>query len=199
MRISVALCTYNGSKYLKEQLDSIASQSLLPDELVICDDGSLDATESIVRAFEKTALFKVVFLRNEKNLGSTLNFEKAISCCSGDLIALCDQDDLWLPLKLEKLTAAIEADARIGGAFSDALLIDGSGRDLASTLWSQVQYIPDRNSTDLDRKTLLRHNVVTGATMMFRSSLRPMLMPIPRQWVHDGWLAWMLVLKARLV
>jgi glycosyltransferase involved in cell wall biosynthesis len=197
MLISVALCTYNGGKYLKTQLDSIALQSQPPDELVICDDGSKDDTEAVVGDFARSAPFPVVFIRNERNLGSTKNFEKAILHCRGELIALCDQDDVWLPHKLEKLTAVIQSDPGIGGAFSNALLIDGQGKALRSTIWEQVEYSP--KSDTLGQQTLLRHNVVTGATLIFRSALRSAILPIPALWIHDGWIAWMLVLYARLV
>src|SRR5882762_9087557 len=100
MKISIAMCTYNGARYLREQLDSIAAQTRPPSELIVCDDNSLDETREIVAGFAASAPFPVRLGVNEQNLGSIRNFERAIKLCEGDLIALSDQDDVWLPEKL---------------------------------------------------------------------------------------------------
>ncbi|MFB0908581.1 MAG: glycosyltransferase, partial [Spirosomataceae bacterium] len=81
--ISVAMCTYNGERYLVEQLNSLLTQTCLPNELVICDDGSTDGTLEILENFQKNVLFKVLIHKNEKSLGTTKNFEKAVKNCSG--------------------------------------------------------------------------------------------------------------------
>lgn len=99
--ISVALATYNGEKYIAEQLASLAAQTLPPAELIVCDDGSEDRTLELVEAFAKTARFPVHIHRNERRLGYRANFMKAAGLCSGDLIAFCDQDDVWDQRKLE--------------------------------------------------------------------------------------------------
>ncbi|MGA9069058.1 MAG: glycosyltransferase, partial [Terracidiphilus sp.] len=124
LRISVALCTYNGERYLREQLNSIASQTRVPYEVVICDDNSTDATLDIVESFVQSVSFRVRVEHNSFRLGSTHNFEKAIQSCTGDLIALCDQDDVWRPDKLSVQAARLESDSSIGGLFSDASLVD---------------------------------------------------------------------------
>src|ERR1700704_2935070 len=108
LRIWVALCMYNGADFLSEQLESIAAQTRLPDELVVCDDGSSDDSTDIVRNFAKNASFPVRLEVNEKNLGSTKNFEKAIGLCNGDIISLADQDDVWKLHKLAVLEAALK-------------------------------------------------------------------------------------------
>src|ERR1700760_4242642 len=105
--ISVAMCTYNGERYLREQLESIAEQSLLPIELVVCDDGSTDDSILILEEFRARAPFSVRIIRNEVKLGSTRNFDQAMTSTSGEFIALCDQDDRWKPRKLEKLVAVL--------------------------------------------------------------------------------------------
>lgn len=107
-RISVAMATYNGEKYLREQLDSLANQTVMPCELVVCDDGSTDSTVQIVRAFCAAASFTVHLHVNEINLGYSDNFMKAAGLCRGDWIAFCDQDDFWLKNKLERLMEVIE-------------------------------------------------------------------------------------------
>src|SRR5689334_22293429 len=122
--ISVALCTYNGSRYLKEQLDSIASQTRRPDEVVIRDDVSADNTVKIAQQFAETVPFPVHIHRNPENLGSTRNFESAIEACRGEIIALSDQDDVWESQKLERIETEFAADPGLGTVFSDAVLTD---------------------------------------------------------------------------
>src|SRR5437588_7313199 len=105
-RISIAMCTYNGARFLREQLDSFAAQSRLPDEVVICDDGSTDGTADIVRTFASGAPFPVHFHVNEPRLGITRNFERAAGLCTGSIIFFSDQDDVWLPDKLDRFAEA---------------------------------------------------------------------------------------------
>ncbi len=100
MKISVALATYNGAKFIREQLESVNAQTRPPDELVVVDDGSTDSTLEIIAEFAARARFPVSVHRNEHNLGYTTSFLSAASLCSGDWIAFCDQDDVWLPEKL---------------------------------------------------------------------------------------------------
>lgn len=200
--ISVAMCTYNGESFIAEQLESIAGQSLLPDELVICDDGSTDATVQIVRRFASTAPFAVRLIQNAKTLGSRRNFEQSIGLCQGTLIALSDQDDIWHREKLARLSSALSEDPAVGGVFSDAELVDVKGRPTGGTLWKAVQFSPkwsDGQYNDDLIEILMKRDVVTGATLMFRESMRKVILPIDPSWVHDGWIAWMLALYSRLV
>lgn len=98
--ISVAMATYNGERFLQEQLDSLARQMQLPCELVACDDGSTDGTLDVLQRFAADAPFPVSVYQNPERLGCVRNFLKAVEMCKGDLIAFCDQDDVWLPRKL---------------------------------------------------------------------------------------------------
>jgi glycosyltransferase involved in cell wall biosynthesis len=201
LQIAVAMCTYNGEKYLREQLVSLAQQTRLPDELVICDDCSSDATPDIIEEFSRTAPFPVRFFRNSINLRSTKNFEQAIALCEGDFIALCDQDDIWLPEKLARELAIMESDPSLGGVFCDGELIDASSHPIGKRLWTNVFFTPreqGRFQSGCGVEVLLKRNVVTGATFMFRARLRPLFMPIPAIWVHDGWIAWMLLAHSKL-
>src|SRR5258708_3955131 len=100
-RISVAMCSYNGARFLREQLESIATQTRLPDELIIFDDRSTDETIEIIDAFVKHARFPVRVEISESTRGATKNFEKAIALCQHEIITLADQDDVWHPNKLE--------------------------------------------------------------------------------------------------
>jgi hypothetical protein len=101
MSLSVAMATFNGGRFIREQLDSIARQSMPPDELVICDDGSTDDTLEIIRGFATTACFPVVLVAHGGRLGYSDNFIQAIGHCSGEIVAMADQDDVWLERKLE--------------------------------------------------------------------------------------------------
>lgn len=106
--ISIAMATYNGEKYIREQLNSLAAQTMLPCELVVTDDGSTDRTLEIVRDFARTVPFEVKIYCNKTRLGYAENFLKAASLCVGELIAFCDQDDVWLKTKNEICAAAFK-------------------------------------------------------------------------------------------
>jgi glycosyltransferase involved in cell wall biosynthesis len=192
MKISVALCTYNGGRFLQSQLESIAAQDRRPDELVICDDGSSDDTMAIVRRFSATCGFEVRAEVNNQNVGSTRNFARAVSRCRGDIIALADQDDLWMPHKLSRLERVFAEDAEVGFAFSDAERIDQEGHLLPHRLWQSISFTPRMQKKIEGRRAaeiLVRRNVVTGAAMAFRAEYLDMLLPIPKKWMHDGWFA----------
>ena len=111
-KISIAMATFNGERFIRQQLDGFARQTLLPSELVICDDGSTDSTISIINKFVLSAPFPVVIVHNSARLGYTANFLQAARMCQGELIAFSDQDDEWLPQKLARvLQASRELDA----------------------------------------------------------------------------------------
>jgi len=193
--ISIAMCTCNGELFLMEQLESISKQTVLPDELIICDDQSIDGTLEIIQNFQKKAPFDIRIYLNNSKLGVTKNFEKAISLCFKNTIVLSDQDDFWFSNKLEKIINVFDNYAEIGYLFSNALIVDEKLNKSNITMW-------ERNSFDFMQKedfkqgrqlkVLLRHNVVTGATMAFRSELRKLILPIPKQWIHDAWIALLL-------
>lgn len=108
MDISVAMATYNGERYLPQQLSSLAEQTRLPAELVVCDDRSTDGTRAIVEDFAANAPFPVRFRENPRRLHFADNFLKAAQLCTSEYVAFCDQDDVWLPEKLEQVAAAFE-------------------------------------------------------------------------------------------
>ncbi len=125
--VSIALATYNGEKYIGEQLDSLAAQTLRPAELVVCDEASSDGTVAAVEAFATTAPFPVHITRNPERLGYRRNFMKAAGVCQGELIAFCDQDDIWHPEKL-RVMAAFFADPGMMLASHNARLVDADGK-----------------------------------------------------------------------
>lgn len=190
--LSVALCTFNGSRFLREQLESITAQIRPPDELVVCDDGSADSTAQIIDGFARQVAFPVRWYTRDTPVGSTKNFEKAIALCQGDLIALSDQDDVWLPDRLRATESTFQSDANADAFFSDAEIVDASLNPLGCRLWDIVRFgRPEQSDVRRGRAValLLRRNVVTGATLAFRSDLRKLLLPVPEGWVHDAWIA----------
>ena len=169
MKISVALCTYNGSQYLTRQLDSILTQlNYIPDEIIICDDKSSDTTLAILNDY--TILYPGIFkvYVNEINLGSTKNFEKAISLCSGDYIFLSDQDDIWKSDKVTKTIHHFENNPNLEGVFSNADLIDENDVIINNkTLWDCVSFFENELEKPIDILSLIatNGNIATGATM----------------------------------
>ncbi len=200
MNISVAMCTYNGELFLEEQLASLRDQTLQPAELIVCDDGSTDRTPAIVEAFAPTAPFPIHLVRNPTNLGSTGNFEQAIRLCRGEAIALCDQDDRWLPEKLARCAAAFEADPAVAGVFSNALLMDEAGARLPGDLWQRVGFDTAAQQEFLQDAPsyLARRDTVTGTAFAFRTAAIQQLLPLPPEWIHDGWIAFLLASLAKL-
>jgi glycosyltransferase involved in cell wall biosynthesis len=189
------MCTYNGAEFLQEQLDSLVSQTRPPDEVVICDDGSSDATVEIVRAWTADAPFSVDFQINEGRLGVVNNFNKAISRCTGDLVALCDQDDVWLDHKLAQTERAFVDRPDLGLWFSDGRLADEQCQPLPLSLW-QVFGVDRRRQAELAGPQrlalLLRRSVVTGATMTFAARYKSLVLPAPDAcpgYIHDRWIA----------
>jgi len=201
MRISIAMCTYNGQQFLQRQLDSFVTQTSPPQELVVCDDGSTDDTLAIVARFAERAEFPVRIFRNSRNLGPAKNFEQAISLCNGDLIALSDQDDQWYPGKLAEFQRFFERFPEALVAFSDADLIDERSVPLQKKLWRSVRFSHSASSPHVDTSifaVLLKLNhVATGATMVFRSQFRNQFIPIPASWLHDAWIVWLAAFYGR--
>ncbi|MGH8625680.1 MAG: glycosyltransferase family 2 protein [Gammaproteobacteria bacterium] len=190
--ICVALCTYDGEAYLCEQLDSITQQSRFPDRMVVVDDRSGDATLGILREFASRAPFPVEVIKNETNLGYVKNFEKAISLADGDVIALSDQDDVWNSNKLATVERTFFEHPDVDLVFSDAVLVGGERKPFPHSLWQSIEFdARDRRLVQLGQafNVLLRRNVVTGATMAFRSRFKQRVLPIPEEWVHDEWIA----------
>ncbi len=191
LRSSVALASYNGERYIGEQLDSIARQTRLPHELIIFDDASTDATPRIVHDFARRVDFPVRFSRNTDRLGSTRNFENAIRACNGDIIFLCDQDDVWYPEKMARIEERFVRKPGTGAVFTDADVVDENLFPSGERLWKAFKFSPKEQSrvAACDAlSVLVKHPVVTGATMAFRSTYRDLVLPLADTW-HDAWIS----------
>ena len=194
MRISVAMCTYNGAEFLPAQLASIAEQTRLPDEIVVCDDASTDETRRVLESFARTARIPVSLYFSDQNTGSLKNFERAIGLCTGDVIVLSDQDDVWRADKLQLLEQALREHPSAGLVFSDAELVDKNLNSLGRRMWDQVGFDAHKRKlirTGKSLDVLITGWTVTGATMAFRSAYVKLALPIPSNiaMIHDGWIA----------
>jgi len=186
--ISVALCTYNGTNYLREQLRSVLEQTRPPAQLVVSDDASSDDTLAIVRELCANAAFPVQILEATQNSGIVANFERAMAACTGEYIALSDQDDRWHPDKLEQVATRIAAEpaSRAALFYHDPELIDGSGAPLGKTFLQSARLTPPQ--VELWRM-LCVGNFVPGCTMVFAREALQSLLPMPAQAIlHDWWI-----------
>lgn len=178
------MTTYNGEKYLQEQIDSILKQTIKDFELIICDDCSNDSTLRILRDFsKKDKRIKLFF--NEKNIGFKKNFEKAISLCSNELISLSDQDDIWEPNHLEKLLGIIgDFDLACGNA--ELINSNGSYINLKLSDTDFLEFIPSNNK--ILYRILCHTGCFQGASMLIKKTLLEKALPIPDDvFFHDAW------------
>lgn len=183
--ISIALATYNGEKYLKQQLDSLLNQSIRFDELVVCDDKSNDSTIQILNEYAANdERIKIFF--NDKNIGFKANFEKALRLTSGDYIALCDQDDIWCATHLEDLYNSIGNNDLICG---DAQIINAEGQ----LQDAKLSYLTHYKMGDIEHSfffTLLYSSPFLGMSMMCNRRFLETALPIPDSVkFHDLWFA----------
>jgi glycosyltransferase involved in cell wall biosynthesis len=189
---SVAIATYNGARFLAEQLASIARQSCAVDEVVISDDCSGDDSVQIAAEAAARLGLAVRVLNNTVRLGVASNFERAMRACKGEIIFLSDQDDIWYPNKVERVLGAFADNPHLLAVFSDAVVVDEVRRPLHDSLLALSRLTPaerDRIRVGGTFDVLMTRNVVAGATMALRASAVSRGLPIPPGWYHDEWLA----------
>lgn len=187
--ISIALCTYNGERYLVEQLDSILAQTYPRLEIVISDDGSSDATPALLQDYARRDP-RIILLKNSRNLGFVKNFERALSACGGDYIALADQDDIWLPNKIQRLYETI-GDALL--IYSRVDLIDSQGAPI-DRVFPSVNRLEGGCAL-----SLIFDNCVTGHACLLRREMLVHALPMPEGLLaHDQWLAIVAAASGRL-
>ena len=195
MKISIALCTYNGAKYLSEQLKSLKEQTLKADEVVICDDNSSDNTVNVINEYKYKLNVKLTV--NKINLGVTKNFEQAISLCEGDIIFLCDQDDVWHQDKI-KIMSNRMVDETIGLCYCNGIVADENLKQIGShTLWGTSELVKvDFNKFSV--YNLINYCYFTGMALCFRASLKQYFMPLSKNAVHDEWIAFIISFVAKI-
>jgi hypothetical protein len=195
MYTSVALCTYNGENFVVEQLTSILHQKRPVDEIIVCDDCSTDTTVALVQEVAHQHPNRITLLQNTQNMGAIRSFEKCIQACSGDVIFLSDQDDVWQPNKTHSLLATFAADSKALAVFSNGELVDEKGQSIGSSLWEKWNFSPALqhqwcNNDFVFAELVPNRNVITGATLAFKKELLPLLLPfeLPAGYWHDAWI-----------
>lgn len=195
--ISVALCTYNGEKYIEQQLDTLIHQTLPPDEIIICDDQSRDRTVDIIRNTLRDWHGSWKLICNQQNLGYKKNFQKAISLCSGDIIFLCDQDDVWDYDKIAIMMPFFE-DLDVILVFHDADIVNERLETIRSSFLNELKF--DRSSFQRgDYSCLFIGNFIQGAACGFRKKLFDQSIPFPDTAFHDEWLALNAALLGKII
>jgi glycosyltransferase involved in cell wall biosynthesis len=188
LKASVALCTFNGADFIGPQLSSILGQSRPPDEVVLCDDGSTDATFRIARDVSIKSETVVRIVRNPQRLGFVKNFEQAVAQTTGDVVFLSDQDDFWLPRRMETMLAPFRENLRVGLVYCDAQLTDGSLRPVRGTVFGCRKDIGIENARSAHELVRGADIGISGCMMAFRSSLKEFVLPISGAWGHDHWI-----------
>lgn len=188
MDVSVALCTYNGEDYIGKQLRSILDQTYELQEVVISDDCSTDSTVEKLQQYKREYPDLIKIYSNEANVGIEQNFSRCIERCSGDLIAISDQDDIWHEEKIKReVKAYSQMEASL--VFHNSTIVTNS-LEKQGDFWSSVRY---QNPNRVDQGYLLRelakHNFVQGCTMLFDASLKDYILPIPDEWKYDYYIA----------
>ena len=181
MKISIAMTTCNGAKYLQKQLDSFLAQSRQPDQIVVCDDCSSDTTVEILMRFKEIAPFDVDIFKNESNLGVSRNFEKAISICSGDIIFISDQDDFWNSKKIEYVMEFFNDHQDIQVVINDAIIAD---EKLVPSKVSVLKQIHSFSGST--------NEFIHGCCTALRKTFSDLSLPLPRVGEevvgYDGWI-----------
>ncbi|MBQ4328600.1 MAG: glycosyltransferase [Lentisphaeria bacterium] len=189
MKISVAIAAYRGEKYIGDQLVSIVNQTVVPDEVVICDDSPDDLTENEVRKFEK--FLNIRYFRNSAQLGAAANFNKALSLCSGNVVFLADQDDVWYPYKVAWMMERFSAGAQ--AVFCDSDITDANGEKMGFTHFESRGYVGLRKYAPGVWKSQFSDSCcrfpAAGHDMALKNDLLKKLLPIPELAnCHDNYL-----------
>lgn len=178
MKISVAMATYNGEKFIKEQLDSILPQLSPGDEVVVSDDGSTDKTVDIISEYAKDDS-RICFVKGPGK-GAILNFEHVIGKCSGDVIFLCDQDDVWLPNKVKAVVGKFE-ETKADLILHNAVIVNEN--------LEEINTFFDMRKVSSGVVKNIAKNSYMGCAMAFKSDLKKAVLPFPKRLpMHDQWI-----------
>lgn len=180
-QVSICLATFNGEKYLKQQLDSIVNQTYKNLHVVVQDDCSSDDTMAILESYKDK--LDIEIYQNDKNLGYIKNFESLIQKAKGDYVTICDQDDIWEPNKITNLVKNIKDNSLI---YSDSILIDENGNSLNKTLSKKLKNRFIDSSTALN---FLYDNCVSAHAVLFKKELLPYIKDFPKIIYFDNYIA----------
>jgi glycosyltransferase involved in cell wall biosynthesis len=182
-RISVALCSLNGGRFIGAQLESILSQTQPPDEIVVADDGSEDDTLAAIDKVSRRAPGIIRLIQNPANLGVTRNFEQAIARTTGDIIFLSDQDDVWVRERVAAMLQAFAAGEGVGLVYSDAIMVSGDLEPWDRRFSEYLGLARYRQPTPA--QVVKSEAEVAGCLIAFRSQLKPLVLPPVEGWVYD--------------
>lgn len=185
------MTAFNGSKYISKQLNSFAVQTRIPDEVIVCDDMSSDDTYRILESYARFAPFKMVVFRNDINVGYTKNFEKAISLCSGDLIFLSDQDDVWYKEKISRIIEIKNSNPDVDVIICDAMYTDENLESAGITVLEKVLKFSGR-----------KYDHIAGACTAITKEFRDFILPFPQSDypAHDVYIhRWAKLLNTKII
>ncbi len=192
MKISVIMASYNGARYINEQLNSIDNQSVNPDEIIIVDDKSDDNTKELIKAFFESTDISGRLIEHEENMGYRNTFFDALSYASGDVIFFCDQDDIWHSDKIEKMVKVITDNEGIRALNTSYKLIDGNGNEVSEGVRNRRRNKDKRSLYGISLEEVLSYNAAMGCTMAFTKDIKNMLLEhineiktynIPHDWI----------------
>ncbi len=177
--VSIAMATFNGASYVQQQLESFSKQTVLPDEVIVSDDGSTDSTVPLIRQFAINAPFSIRVLENSSTVGYAQNFSRVLTECRGDIVFLSDQDDYWLPAKIERILRQFGENKNVQLVFHDLEYC----RDDLSTI-GQTKLARMRGVFDLEKE------YVVGMATALRGEFLRLCLPVPcaPNIAHDNWL-----------
>lgn len=193
--VSIAMCTYNGSAFLLEQLNSLSAQTLKPNEIIISDDASVDDSIAICKAFAEKSNINIKILENKSNIGYIKNFEKAISHCTQDIIFLCDQDDIWRSDKIDQILKVFNSEPEVGLILHNFSKIDDCNRPMISK--NETYGLKNLTSCQLPDEIINNSiNVFLepyprawcGCMMAYRKSFNDLVLPVFPGKGHDDWI-----------
>ncbi|MCX2482122.1 glycosyltransferase [Pedobacter sp. MR2016-24] len=186
--ISIAVCTYNGEKYLREQLDSLTEQDYPSLEIVIVDDCSSDGTYTLLEQYQQRN-DQIRLYKNEENLGFNKNFARALSLCKGSFIAIADQDDIWDLHKISLMMASIDDNLLL---YHDSAIIDHNG-SLTGKMSDGHRFVKGQCTA-----YLLYNNSISGHACFFNKELLSHTGPFPENMYYDWWMAYTAACLGRL-
>ena len=193
MNISIVLATYNGRAHLEKQLQSLLQQTCMPKEIIISDDGSTDGTCELLEKYCREN--KIIQVIHSENQGINKNFQNAVSICSGEYIAFCDQDDIWAEDKLARLSS--QFSEKILLVYGKSVLIDADDRQLPESFEKYVGFKSYRGG-HLPFYFYFS-NCISGHAMMVRKDLIEHALPFPESCMYDQWLALIASAKSEIV
>lgn len=201
--ISIVMATFNGEKYIEEQINSVLSQTILPDEIIVIDDCSKDATVGIIQTVLSNSSIPHKVIVHDKNMGVTKSFQDGIDAADKEYIMICDQDDVWLPNKIELTKEYFSSETNL--VVCNAKIVDAQLNSLNKTMFDYIGFplaFAGRHISLTSREMMLlslRRNYVTGMCMAGKRRAIVESFPIPDTMTYDTWLAWNLARSGNTV